>query len=320
MNEAYFSQSVDIIIPVYNNIELTLECIKSVYQHLAKYIKNIIIHDDCSSQHTYIELNNLTNKYSNLTLIRSEPNIGFAAGVNKAVLQSKADYLFILNSDTEILADILSPMLEILSYNPKLAAINPSGPVFKNKKTKCCTNFITDNNLKYIKTANISGYALLIKSNIFKSLGGFNSIYGRGYYEDTELSRVLINNNYELAIYNTPDISHVGQSSFNKIKTNNTKKTSNFAKELINKNQKLYFLRNPKASEKLDIYTLVSDFNKLDNNLKQKIQNIILNGGTVTIHSFNHIKNLPIYHIKYKRLKFREFLLLIFNKKTLVIK
>lgn len=300
------TNKIDIIIPVYNNIELTLQCIKSVYNNLANNINQIIIHDDCSDQNTQTNLNALkTSGYNNLKIIRSDKNIGFAAGVNKAAKSASSDYLFILNSDTEILADIITPMLTILTNNSNLAAINPSGPVYKSKKLQRCQYQLADNKLKYINSANISGYALLIKRNIFQQLGGFNTIYGRGYYEDTELSRVLINNNYQMAIYTTNKITHVGQSSFKQLKPNN-KKTNNFAKELINKNKQLYLSRYPKAKQKLEIKRIYADFNKFSDPLKQQITEIILDGGEVIIHSLFTPKNLPFFQIKFKRLGLKQ--------------
>ncbi len=312
--------NVDVIIPVYNNITITLECIKSIYQTISSHINNIIIHDDHSNQdtenilaqlhqsHTASELLGGNIITSNITVIRSQENIGFAAGVNKACQLATAKYLFILNSDTKILDDILTPMLFVLESNKNIAAINPSGSVFKSKHLKSCLyNVIYDctndsgRSFGYIDSTNLSGYALLINKQIFESVNGFNQIYGRGYYEDTELSRVLINHNYKLAIYPSQAITHVGQSSFKQIKT-----CSNFAKELIQKNQKIYYSRFPNSKQKIDIFTWRSDFNKLPEQTKHNINQLVNNGATVTIHSFLRPKNLPYFQIKFKRIKLKE--------------
>lgn len=313
--------NVDVIIPVYNNIEITLECIKSVYNNISSQINKIIIHDDCSNQNTKSILEQLNERKtscvflnnnivpSNLKVIRSEANIGFAAGVNKACQLATAKYLFILNSDTKILDDILSPMLSILESDKKIAAINPSGPVFKYKHLQRCSPITVDNNTDkhYISSTNLSGYALLINRQLFESVDGFNTIYGRGYYEDTELSRVLINNNYKLAIYPSLAITHVGQASFKQVKTNR-----NIATELMQKNQKIYFSRFPEAEQQLDIYTFKSDFNKLSEQTKQDIKYLVNNGSNVTIHSLFPPKNLPYFQIKFKRIKLRDLYKLFF--------
>lgn len=304
---------VDIIIPVYNNFDLTKQCIISLYKNLKHHINKLIIHDDCSDNYTQHELIKLKHHiFPNIELHRSESNIGFAAGVNKGCSFATANYLFILNSDTQVLADIISPMLEILENTPNLAAINPSGEVFKLKKLNRFLEFPCDHNenLTYIKSANISGYALLIRTSIFNSLGGFNTIYGRGYYEDTELSRILIDQGYELAIYKTEDITHLGQSSFKTIKS----KTNNFAKELINKNKQLYLQRHPSAEQKLNIATFTSDFNKLPIQLQGKIISTVLDGGTVTINGVHNIKNLPIYPIRFNQMSFAELIKLLLHK------
>lgn len=317
------TSKIDIIIPVYNNVKLTIACIRSIYKHLKNNINQVIIHDDCSSIETNKTLVNHKNAYphslSNLTIIRSEPNIGFAAGVNKAakLASSNSNYLLILNSDTEILGNFLSPMLKILDTQTTLAALNPSGPVFSDKKLARCSKIKIDNKLSYINSANISGYALLIKKDIFNDIGGFNTVYGRGYYEDTELSRVLINNGYDLGIYQTDKISHVGQSSFNSLEPKE-KKSKNFANELIEKNKQLYLSRNPKADQYLDIYTFKSDFNNLPEQTQKLIQYMVLAGGTVTIYGTKSPENLPYFQIKYKKLNFAKLMKLILLKTKLV--
>ena len=120
-------------------------------KHLDHHINKIIIHDDCSNLETsnilksLVNIDDSANTTSNtlnhnrldplieshkIQLIRSEPNIGFAAGVNKASKLATSEYLFILNSDTEILADIITPMLAIIEGDNNIGALNPSGPVF----------------------------------------------------------------------------------------------------------------------------------------------------------------------------------------------
>jgi GT2 family glycosyltransferase len=315
------NDKVDIIIPVYNNLHLTIACIKSIYKNIQHTINQVIIHDDCSSQETNIGLNKINNNnYPGLKVIRSEQNIGFAAGVNKACSDATAPYLFILNSDTDIQADIISPMLAILEHNPKIAAVNPSGPVYSAKKLRRCHKIRTTSECPgYIPSTNASGYALLIKKEIFDDIGGFNTIYGRGYYEDTEMSRVLLNKGYKLAIYETDKINHIGQASFNNPKNhgnNQNKPKSNFAKELIAKNKALYLERYPKAQETLDIYTMKSDFNQLALELRQRIKAITQEGGIVTVYGLFEPKNLPYFQIKFKKLKLSELIRFLYKRKS----
>ena len=120
------------------------------------------------------------------------------------------------------------------------------------------------------------------------------------YYEDTELSRELINNGYQLAIYPTQDITHVGQSSFKQLKANN-KKVNNFAKELIAKNKQIYLSRYPKAKQQLVINKIFADFNKFSEKLKQQIIQTTIDGGEVIINSLFEPRNLPVFEIKYKK-------------------
>ncbi|MFZ9388880.1 MAG: glycosyltransferase family 2 protein [Chitinophagaceae bacterium] len=64
----------------------------------------------------------LEKNYPALRLIRFSLNHGFAKGYNEALLQVEAEYYALLNSDVEVEAGWLTPMVEMLDENPEIAA------------------------------------------------------------------------------------------------------------------------------------------------------------------------------------------------------
>ena len=54
-----------------------------------------------------------------------DSNFGFAEGYNRALAQVEAEYFVLLNSDVEITAGWLIPMIEILDKNSRIAACMP---------------------------------------------------------------------------------------------------------------------------------------------------------------------------------------------------
>lgn len=57
--------------------------------------------------------------------IRLDHNYGFAEGYNQALRQVEAEYYLLLNSDIEVHADWLAPMLAYMGAHPEVAAVQP---------------------------------------------------------------------------------------------------------------------------------------------------------------------------------------------------
>ncbi len=245
------NKKVDVIIPVYNSPEETGICIKSLYYHLSDCIESVHVHDDESDLPTQSPLQSFS--YPNLYLHRSEQNRGFGPGVNYAFTFTNAPYILVLNSDTRTVGDFLSPLIEALENNQLIAAVNPAGNQFKQKRLNRCQKYAG-----LVKTNFLSGYAFLIRREAFEQVNGFNSIYKRGGSEDYELSRQLIDHGYWLAVHPTQQINHLGSISFNKISDKSM---------IMNKNRQIYFRRFPLSKTKKILISKLNIYKKLPFNL-----------------------------------------------------
>ena len=67
----------------------------------------------------------LKANYAKVPLIELAANYGYAGGYNRALAQVKADYYVLLNSDVEVTANWLSPIVKLLDENPQIAACQP---------------------------------------------------------------------------------------------------------------------------------------------------------------------------------------------------
>lgn len=71
--------------------------------------------------------------YPSVRLIRFDHNLGFAKGYNMALVQVEADYYVLLNSDVEVQAGWLEPMVNLLQSDPSIAACQPKLLSYHNK-------------------------------------------------------------------------------------------------------------------------------------------------------------------------------------------
>lgn len=66
-------------------------------------------------------------------IVPLDKNYGFAKGYNEALKQVQADYYVILNSDVEVTAGWLQPMIDLLEGNPAIAACQPKILSYSNR-------------------------------------------------------------------------------------------------------------------------------------------------------------------------------------------
>lgn len=71
--------------------------------------------------------------YPQARLIIFEKNYGFAKGYNEALKQVEADYYVLLNSDVEVTAAWLEPMVELLEKDNSIAACQPKLLSYNNR-------------------------------------------------------------------------------------------------------------------------------------------------------------------------------------------
>ncbi|MFT4666935.1 MAG: GT2 family glycosyltransferase [Polaribacter sp.] len=115
------STSVSIITINYNQLEVTCEMLDSI-RRLELQPQEIIVIDNASSKSPkqYLEAN-----YPEVTFIQSDTNLGFSGGNNLGIAKAKGEYLYLVNNDTELLEESITPLLQLFEENAKLGIVSP---------------------------------------------------------------------------------------------------------------------------------------------------------------------------------------------------
>lgn len=197
-----------IIILSYNTKQLTINCIESIILQYKKQLDDgtfeIIVVDNASRDNTVVAISNLKSKISNLKIIENKKNYGFAKGNNIGAKKAKGKYLFFLNSDTEVKDDGLLGMVDFLDKHEN-AGICGAKLINTDKTAQASAgNFynilslflvlIGGERLGFVRLAPknirrvdwVSGGAMMIRSDLFKKLSGFDEKFFM-YMEDMEL-------------------------------------------------------------------------------------------------------------------------------------
>jgi len=117
-----YDLNVSIIIPVYDKLDLTRQCLASLWEHTPGDRYEIIVVDNGSTDGTAEYLRELENEGLVRALIQEE-NLGFARACNRGAASARGRYLLFLNNDTEVTDGWLSPLVQTLDHDPYVGAV-----------------------------------------------------------------------------------------------------------------------------------------------------------------------------------------------------
>lgn len=199
---------LSIIILSYNTKNLTLGCVRSVIsqykQELEKKEFEIIVIDNNSSDDSAEAINKLQLSINNLRLIRNKENVGFGKGCNLGARAAKGKYILFLNSDTQVLDKGFLSMANFLDKNAKVAILGGKLESNDGYTQRSCGQFYNLFNLiimllglerfgflrsspnKIQKVDWVSGACMMVRSDVFKNLAGFDEKLFM-YVEDMEI-------------------------------------------------------------------------------------------------------------------------------------
>lgn len=105
-----------ILIISYNTRELTLACLRSVFEQARDAAFEVIVVDNQSSDGS---ADAVAAAFPQVKLIRAERNLGFAGANNLAAKEASGDYLLLLNPDTVVLDKAIDKLLAFAKANPE---------------------------------------------------------------------------------------------------------------------------------------------------------------------------------------------------------
>lgn len=111
-----------VIVLVYNTPDLLLQCLQSFYNASRTQGWQIIVVDNGSDEDMRPIIG---EKFDGVEVIRSERNLGFAAGNNLGLRMAKGEFVILMNSDVIAQAEILESLAKALQREPQVGAMSP---------------------------------------------------------------------------------------------------------------------------------------------------------------------------------------------------
>ncbi len=253
------------VIPVYNAAEATLRCLESLYKHASEHLNRVLVEDDGSSPDVACMLDGLA--LPGLRVGHAPQNTGFGRTVNRGMARVQTDLALVLNSDIVAEADFVAPLLEAMRESPDLVAVQATSPqvasydLSRYRRRAAC-----------VVTYSVWGYAFVIRRAAFAALDGFDSAYGRGYFEDVDLGRRLITRGGWIGVHPDARVDHQGGASFAAVPDRRT---------LAERARSLYLQRHPLARRRLQLWSATGRFSQLAPELQSALEDFLARGGRV---------------------------------------
>lgn len=189
---------VSIVIPVYNNVRLTAVCLNALLRELGSIPVEVIVVDDGSSDgtHEYLE------SCSGIRLVTHARNEGVVQSINDGAAVARGRYLHLLNNDTIVTPRWMTPLLRTFESRDRVGAVGsqlraPDGSVSEAGaviwRDGNGTNFGRGRSAKDPAVAfprevdYCSAASMMVRTDLFRDLGGFSQEFSPAYYEDADL-------------------------------------------------------------------------------------------------------------------------------------
>jgi len=250
----------DIIIPVYNNEDLTLACLESIKQCTTPGTYRIILVDNASSEKQRVS--RAIECFDHI-FIENESNEGFVGAINKGLSQSTAPYVCLLNNDTRVSPNWLSKLINHLQRDPKLGIIGALTEADKSGNPKAMDshhslslhkhgvlvpnkglNMTLEEVNRFLEThypnrttdcAFVAFLCAVIRREVIDKVGFLDPNYAMGMWDDNDYNKAVRYAGWTAELAIDTCIYHRGRSTFKIIQ-----ETENFDVNALLKKNKRY--------------------------------------------------------------------------------
>ncbi|WP_353720644.1 glycosyltransferase family 2 protein [Dyadobacter sp. 676] len=208
-------KKVSIVTVNFNQPEVTEDLLRSLAGVNAYPDLEIIVVDNGSRVNPVPDWE---KRYPGMTFIRSELNTGFAGGNNIGMARATGDYLFLINNDTEVTADLIGKLVSSMEANPGIGIISPKIHYFDQPgmlqytgytpmdyytcRNACIGQFEQDRG-QYDALTGPTGYAhgaaMMISRDAWQKAGGMAENYFL-YYEELDWCERVRKAGYEIHV------------------------------------------------------------------------------------------------------------------------
>lgn len=217
---------------------------------LEKFLPGIVRYSDPHTVHvadnasTDDSVTFLEKNFPSVNVIQNGSNAGYARGYNLALKKISADYFVLINSDVEVTANWIEPVVSLMEKNASIAACQPKLLDFADRRVfeyagasggfidKYCYPFcrgrlfttIEEDKEQFNDAREVfwaTGACLFVKTDAYWKVGGLDDDYF-AHMEEIDLCWRLKNAGYKIYVQPDSVVYHVGGGTLNKFSSQKT--------------------------------------------------------------------------------------------------
>lgn len=235
---------ISIIVLAYNQLLYTQKCLESVERHTHTPYELIVV-DNASTDGTDDYLISFRKQWRTspkenpdvpgsycqaIKLIINSENLGFAAGNNAGIAIAEGDYIVLLNNDVVVTPSWIEKLLKCTKKDQKIGIVGPmtnyvSGPqicqevAYDTTSLEGLNEFATlwgrQHEGETFSFWRIVGFCMLIDRSVINKIGGLDTCYHIGGFEDDDFCVRAAIAGFKSAIVKDCFIHHYGSKSIN---------------------------------------------------------------------------------------------------------
>ena len=214
--------TASIIIPTFNNLDLTRQCLESIKTYTEPGEYEVIVVDNGSSDGTPSYLREQESAGC-LTAVLNQENLGFAKASNQGARAAAGEFLVFLNNDTVVTPGWLLELCRSARQDCRIGAVGAKLLYPDDTIQHAGVAFNSDKKVYHIyrhlhkdhpavnkerKFQVLSAACLLVRSAVFLALGLFDEGFQNGF-EDVDLCLRLGQNGYRLIYTPLAQVYHL---------------------------------------------------------------------------------------------------------------
>ena len=204
----------DIIIPVWNQLEATRECVEKIIRSTT-YPYRLILVDNGSDAETKLYLEGLKNRgMPEIFLIRNEKNLGYVKAVNQGLRISDAPHVCLMNNDTIPGIGWLENLIKFSGKHRDVGLMNPLCDGHQALTIDEYAKKVGENADRYMEMNQCFGFCTLVKREVIEKIGYLDETFGMGGYDDTDYSMRAFKAGYRCASVHSSYVYHKQHVSF----------------------------------------------------------------------------------------------------------
>ncbi|MEB3188441.1 MAG: glycosyltransferase [bacterium] len=225
---------VSIVVLTLNKLEYTRLCLETLYESTRIPFELVVV-DNGSTDDTVDYLRAFAASHDNVQLICNDVNRGFAAGCNQGIARARGREIVLLNNDTVLAEGWLEPLMRTIEGDPGVGLVGPCSNYVVGPQLVSDVPYNTrtlDGYAVYVRqraeqfrgsvrhTNRLIGFCVLVSRAVLDRIGGFDETFGRGNFEDDDLSIRAHLAGFMTLIADDSFVHHVGSVTFRNEKVN----------------------------------------------------------------------------------------------------